>query len=229
MFLRANPRRGRDPAFFRWPRRVPVAANARNEIGSRSISASSRNARGETGVVWPCSPEEPRGAFLFLPSERRIEQIRAAARARARVVPDIRRRLVDRPPWMHERAFVTGVWSAPKCADTLVACETWAKAGECAKNPGFMIKARRRAAACVRSCCGKRRRRRRAGEPLGVADGVLRVVRGHELAAAVRGDARERGLGHRGARRGGCDCIRPPGRRWRCPKLSVLGLGLDFW
>ena len=54
--------------------------------------------------------------------------------------------------WIHERAFVTGVWSAPK-ADTLVACEKWAKAGECAKNPGFMIGAET-SGACVRSCCG---------------------------------------------------------------------------
>jgi len=55
--------------------------------------------------------------------------------------------------WIHEREFKTGVWSAPKCADTLAACEEWAKAGECAKNPGFMIGAET-SGACVRSCCG---------------------------------------------------------------------------
>ena len=66
----------------------------------------------------------------------------------------------------------------------------------------------------------RRRRRRRAGEPLGVADGVLRVVRGHELAAAVRGDARERGRGgSSGARRGGCDDT-PTGQALAATKKS---------
>ena len=106
--------------------------------------------------------------------------------------------------WIHERAFVTGVWSAPKCADTLVACEKWAKGGEGATNPGFMIGAvtsarASGAAAATTTTPSPRRRTSRRG------DGVLRVVRGHERPRRFAEMRANGGGGSSGARRGGCD------------------------
>ena len=108
--------------------------------------------------------------------------------------------------WIHERAFVTGVWSAPKCADTLVACEKWAKAGECAKNPGFMIGAET-SGACVRSCCGD--------DDDAVAAPANLSAWQTEFCASCEGTSWPRrfaemranggGGGSSGARRGGCD------------------------
>ena len=57
--------------------------------------------------------------------------------------------------WIHEREFATGTWREPTCEDTVAACEGWARGGECAKNPMFMIGAET-SGACVRSCCSER-------------------------------------------------------------------------
>ena len=122
--------------------------------------------------------------------------------------------------WIHERAFVTGVWSAPKCADTLVACEKWAKAGECAKNPGFMIGAET-SGACVRSCCGD--------DDDAVAAPANLSAWQTEFCASCEGtswprrfaEMRANGGGGAVAVRGVAGAtIRPPGRRWRLTKKS---------
>jgi hypothetical protein len=54
--------------------------------------------------------------------------------------------------WIHESAFDTGVWQAPTCDDRVEQCANWAAAGECAKNPGFMLGGEV-AGQCVKSCC----------------------------------------------------------------------------
>ncbi len=54
--------------------------------------------------------------------------------------------------WIHEYAFETGVWKEPKCEDAVPQCPTWAKNGECARNPGFMLGVEV-AGKCVKSCC----------------------------------------------------------------------------
>lgn len=54
--------------------------------------------------------------------------------------------------WIHESTFETGTWTPPECEDKERRCGEWAAAGECAKNPGFML-GTEVAGSCLRSCC----------------------------------------------------------------------------
>ena len=54
--------------------------------------------------------------------------------------------------WIHEATFETGTWTRPTCEDKERRCGDWAAAGECAKNPGFML-GTEVAGSCLKSCC----------------------------------------------------------------------------
>ena len=55
--------------------------------------------------------------------------------------------------WIHEKRFDTGVWREPKCVDEEPAnCPGWAKSGECANNPAYMLGGET-PGKCLRSCC----------------------------------------------------------------------------
>uniref|UniRef100_A0A0E0CVP0 procollagen-proline 4-dioxygenase n=1 Tax=Oryza meridionalis TaxID=40149 RepID=A0A0E0CVP0_9ORYZ len=41
--------------------------------------------------------------------------------------------------WIHVRSYSYRRRSAGKCEDEHVLCSSWAAAGECAKNPGYMV------------------------------------------------------------------------------------------
>ena len=55
--------------------------------------------------------------------------------------------------WIHEKRFDTGVWREPKCVDEEPAdCPGWARSGECANNPAYMLGGET-PGKCLRSCC----------------------------------------------------------------------------
>ena len=59
--------------------------------------------------------------------------------------------------WIHERPFHNPKHHAARCADdgeNAAQCTGWAAAGECDKNPEFMVGTMTAPGSCVMSCCG---------------------------------------------------------------------------
>ena len=125
---------------------------------SEAHAARLRAAR-ESGTLGDCAWRDGRGmavtprlgdAILFFSFARDGRSDPASMHASC---PTVRGVKWTATKWIHERAFETGVWTPPTCADEVEdRCEGWAKAGECKNNPGFMLGAET-PGKCLRSCC----------------------------------------------------------------------------
>ena len=150
MFLR-EPSAGGETSFPTATPRASVKARAERAFANGELSACAwrdgrgmavRPRQGDAVLFFSFSQNEESGAFE-----------RADPASTHASCPTSGGTKWTATKWIHEREFTTGVWREPRCADTVAACEEWARRGECAKNPGFMLGAET-SGACVRSCCG---------------------------------------------------------------------------
>ena len=154
MFLH-EPTKGRRDEFSDG--QTVRARRRANEIGSRSIRTSSRNARGETGEGYGgAAPPRRRGACSFPSTERRS----VGSREHARTLSHHPEGRSGPPRSGSVRRLRRGRGRRPACEDKERRCGDWAAAGECAKNPGFML-GTEVAGSCLKSCCAGRWRCRR--------------------------------------------------------------------
>lgn len=60
--------------------------------------------------------------------------------------------------WIHETEYANPAFKAAACVDDpktgASQCAAWARAGECDKNPNFMIGSGITPGSCIASCCG---------------------------------------------------------------------------
>lgn len=59
--------------------------------------------------------------------------------------------------WIHEMPYANPKFKQATCADAtdVQQCRSWARVGECDKNPGFMIGSGVIPGQCLASCCAK--------------------------------------------------------------------------